>query len=302
MAIIFSGNTKLRDNEYGVYFMGLDCNLYEAPSIFDRWLIKIGIAKLPIINNISQNSIWVNYDADHSFDSLKSLVSFAENYKAYNIALPCPEVTLTEAINFKHLLDNIDTEVNIRVIIPLNILRKINEVNNQRISSYINENYQENKIQYSIGITLEDLKKETQKKKADADKQKLSFEELLQNLEKEPIKLEKSFSNMLFDLIKEKNMNEVEVYKRANLDRRHFSKIRNNSEYKPSKETALSLCIALKLNLEETDKLLNTIGISLSNSSLLDVVVKAFIVNEIYDLDQLNLCLLEKNLKPLTYY
>jgi hypothetical protein len=130
----------------------------------------------------------------------------------------------------------------------------------------------------------------------------LSPEELKEELNNRKPLLEQTFSDMLFDLINEKHMDEVEVYKRANLDKRHFSKIRSNSDYRPGKATALSLCIALRLNIEETEILLNTIGVTLSRSDLSDVIVKAFILNEIYDLDELNLCLLERNLKPLSYY
>ena len=103
-------------------------------------------------------------------------------------------------------------------------------------------------------------------------------------------------------MIDERHADEVEIYKKANIDKRLFSKIRSNPDYNPSKSTVLSLCMALNLSMEETEILLNTIGASLSMSSMSDVIVKAFILNGIYDLNQLNLVLLERNLKPLTYY
>ena len=112
--------------------------------------------------------------------------------------------------------------------------------------------------------------------------------------------LGESFQKMLFRLIDEKGMTDVEVYKRANVDKRLFSKIRSNSKYQPRKSTALALAIALRLNLDETKDLLSRAGYALSPSSLSDLIVSFFIENEIWDVITIDIALFEHDEAPLT--
>lgn len=107
------------------------------------------------------------------------------------------------------------------------------------------------------------------------------------------------FSRVLFDFIDKKGAIDTDIYKKAGIDRRHFSKIRSNSDYHIGKHTAVALAIALELNKKETDKLLNAAGFSLSENDNFDLVIQFFLERRIYDVYIINEALDNFGQRPL---
>jgi hypothetical protein len=101
-------------------------------------------------------------------------------------------------------------------------------------------------------------------------------------------KTEETFSTMILKYIDQTGLADAEIYKRAGIDRRHFSKIRCDKEYRPKKATVMSLCLALKLELDKVEELLKLAGYSLSNSDTGDLIVKFCIMKGMYDLMEVN--------------
>jgi len=100
--------------------------------------------------------------------------------------------------------------------------------------------------------------------------------------------LDEGFSEMLLRKIDESGMTDAQCYKKANIDRKLFSKIKNNKHYKPSKTTAVALGLALELPMEELKNLLGKAGYSMTHASKFDIIVEYFVEQGNYDVFEIN--------------
>lgn len=108
-----------------------------------------------------------------------------------------------------------------------------------------------------------------------------------------------TFSEVLFKTIDKKGVSDSEIYKKAGIDRRHFSKIRSNPEYRPGKTTVIALAMALELNKNKAEEFIASAGYSLSSSETFDLVIRFCLEKKIYNLDDVNQALDYFSLKPL---
>ncbi|MFN7249689.1 MAG: hypothetical protein ACK4M9_02765 [Anaerobacillus sp.] len=136
----------------------------------------------------------------------------------------------------------------------------------------------------------------------DLCEQEKIYSESLHHIELEDFvktKRKPTFAETLFRFIDKKGYSDADIYKKAGLDRRHFSKIRSNRDYRLGKNSAIALALALELTKKETEKLLSSAGFSLSDNDTFDLVIQFCLEKKIYDLYDVNQALDYFSLKPL---
>ena len=189
----------------------------------------------------------------------------------------------------------LENEMTVYIVIFDKAAYKISEKLFADIAEYIDDNYVDEHTDYSrerIRMNaLPSMTPRKRRKKSDDDfleicdcKAMLAEDDLDAKLRQ----IDESFSQMLLRKIDEKGMTDAECYKKANIDRKLFSKIRSDIHYKPSKPTALAFAISLELSLAETEDMLRKAGFALSHSNKFDIIIEYFISKGNYNIFEIN--------------
>lgn len=174
-------------------------------------------------------------------------------------------------------------------------MKKVKNLNYFIIQKYIERNYikvkepEEPKIRFSLKSTPEKEKKMGEASVQEVENFKLDNKVLYENISNFiEERVESTFVENLLRLILQSGKKDSRIYKDARVDRRLFSKMISNYNYRPSKNTVLAFALSLELNLEQTKELLNSAGYSLSNCDKRDVILSFCYERGIYNMKQVN--------------
>ncbi|MBO5371943.1 MAG: macro domain-containing protein [Lachnospiraceae bacterium] len=172
-----------------------------------------------------------------------------------------------------------------------------NYIRQKRITEYSRRPFRHSRIESNITYDSEVYEECSRYTEAEESETELLMSvpmpQKAMSLEEELENVGMSFHDKLFELIGESGMDNKDVWKRANLDRKHFSKIQCDEKYHPKKKTVMALCIALELDLEQAKDLLSRADWAFSPSSKVDLIVQKAIIDKQYDIYQLNLVLFQ---------
>ena len=182
----------------------------------------------------------------------------------------------------------LENEMKVYIVIFDKAAYKISEKLFSDIAEYIDDNYVEEHTDYSRESMRMNAPMQASVGLFEADlcecKAMLSEDDLDAKLKQ----IDESFSQMLLRKIDEKGMTDAGCYKKANIDRKLFSKIRSDVHYKPSKPTAIAFAISLELSLDETEDMLKKAGFALSHSNKFDIIIEYFISKGNYNIFEIN--------------
>ena len=170
----------------------------------------------------------------------------------------------------------------------------------QKVASYIDENYVDQCEKATYCLSPAQNRPYRQKKDRAAAEEDDAFEGIdalftifKSSLEERLKQADAGFTETLLKMIDKTGKKDSEIYKKANISKQHFSKIRNNPNYKPTKPTAIALALALELDLEQTKDLIGRAGYALTNSSKFDLIIQYFIEQGNYNVIEINMALYE---------
>ena len=187
----------------------------------------------------------------------------------------------------------LESEMTVYIVIFDKAAYKISEKLFSDIAEYIDDNYVDEHTDYrreSVRMNAP-MAPCAKRKKADIDFLEICDCKAMvaeDDLDAKLRQIDESFSQMLLRKIDEKGMTDAECYKKANIDRKLFSKIRSDVHYKPSKPTALAFAISLELSLSETEDMLRKAGFALSHSNKFDIIIEYFITKGNYNIFEIN--------------